>query len=201
MIRRFPIIPTVIVLLAVAVMIGLGVWQMQRADWKQNLLDHYRQALTMSSDVPYPAANPAEVEKVLYRHTAVDCRATLGDWNSIAGRNSSGEVGYVHVAHCDIGDGKTAYVQIGWSQNPKAPEWSGGEVAGIISSYNQGGGARLIASPPLAGLQANAVPDPEDLPNNHLAYAGQWFFFALTALIVYVLAVFKRGGGRKDAQE
>jgi len=192
-IRRLPIIPTIIVLLAVATMIGLGVWQLQRAQWKQNLLDHYHQALTLSSDAPYPAANPAEVEKVLYRHTTVDCRSTSGKWNSIAGRNADDEVGYVHVILCDIGGGKTAYVQAGWSQSPQAPQWSGGQVAGIISSYNQGGGARLIASPPLAGLEANATPDPADLPNNHLAYAGQWFFFALTALVIYVLAVAKRG--------
>ena len=31
MIRRLPVIPTIIVLAAVALMIGLGVWQLQRA--------------------------------------------------------------------------------------------------------------------------------------------------------------------------
>jgi surfeit locus 1 family protein len=30
------------------------------------------------------------------------------------------------------------------------------------------------------------------LPNNHLMYAGQWFFFALTALVIYVLALRKK---------
>jgi surfeit locus 1 family protein len=37
---------------------------------------------------------------------------------------------------------------------------------------------RLVADPPLAGLAANAAPDPSDIPNNHLAYAVQWFLFA-----------------------
>ncbi len=37
-----------------------------------------------------------------------------------------------------------------------------------------------------------APPDPNDLPNNHLAYAGQWFFFALTALVIYWLALRRR---------
>ena len=36
------------------------------------------------------------------------------------------------------------------------------------------------------------VPDPTLLPNNHLAYAGQWFFFALTALVIYVMVLRKR---------
>jgi len=29
-------------------------------------------------------------------------------------------------------------------------------------------------------------------PNNHLSYAIQWFFFAATALVIYVLALRKR---------
>ena len=51
---------------------------------------------------------------------------------------------------------------------------------------------RLIASPPMAGLAANARSDPRDMPNNHLAYAVQWFIFAAMAAVIYVLAVRKR---------
>jgi cytochrome oxidase assembly protein ShyY1 len=54
---------------------------------------------------------------------------------------------------------------------------------------------RLIADPPLAGLEANAVPDPASMPNNHFGYAIQWFLFALTALTIYVLALRKRLAG------
>jgi len=191
--RRLPIIPTIIVLAAVGMMIALGMWQLQRAAWKEMLLDHYRQAVAMSADAPYPAADPAAVERVLYRHSSIGCRSTSGEWNSIAGRNVAGTVGYVHVIRCDIGDGRSAYVQAGWSQSPQAPEWTGGAVQGFIAPYNQGGGARLVASPPLGGLQANAAPDPEELPNNHMAYAVQWFFFAATALVIYLLALLRRG--------
>ena len=49
--RRIPVIPTIVVLLAVATMIGLGVWQLERLQWKEALLAHYRQALTMSAAV------------------------------------------------------------------------------------------------------------------------------------------------------
>lgn len=189
MIRRLPVIPTLIVLAAVATMIGLGIWQMQRAEWKAALIEQYSQASMFSSDVAYPDADPAAVEPVLYRHSTIDCRATSGEWDAIAGRNARDEVGYVHVTLCDIGGGKTAYVQAGWSRSPVAPEWSGGEVQGFIATYNKGGGARLVASPPLAGLEASAAPDPADIPNNHMAYAVQWFFFALTALVIYVLAL------------
>jgi cytochrome oxidase assembly protein ShyY1 len=36
------------------------------------------------------------------------------------------------------------------------------------------------------------VPSAADTPNNHLAYAGQWFLFAAAALIIYILAVRRR---------
>ena len=53
-------------------------------------------------------------------------------------------------------------------------------------------GGKIVADPPLAELGPLAKPDPADLPNNHLAYAGQWFFFALTALVIYILALRRR---------
>jgi surfeit locus 1 family protein len=44
----------------------------------------------------------------------------------------------------------------------------------------------------VAGLQAVALPSPEDIPNNHLLYAIQWFFFAAAAGIIYALALRRR---------
>ena len=69
--------------------------------------------------------------------------------------------------------------------------WNGGRVEGTYLA-NRVKGPRLIADPPLAGLEANAKPDPNDIPNNHLSYAVQWFLFALTALVIYALALRKR---------
>jgi surfeit locus 1 family protein len=50
----------------------------------------------------------------------------------------------------------------------------------------------LIAAPAQAGLEPLAAPDPANVPNNHLSYAVQWFFFAATALLIYALALRKR---------
>ena len=36
--RKLPLVPTIIVAAAVAVMIGLGIWQLRRADEKSRLL-------------------------------------------------------------------------------------------------------------------------------------------------------------------
>ena len=69
--------------------------------------------------------------------------------------------------------------------------WTGGVVTGTIT-LGAGETVRLIADPPLAGLDANARPDPATIPNNHLSYAIQWFLFALTALVIYAIALRKR---------
>lgn len=86
-----------------------------------------------------------------------------------------------------------ADVVLGWSRSPNAVEWRGGFVAGTVVPTGELG-FKIVADPPLAGLEANAAPDPGDLPNNHLAYAVQWFFFAATALVIYVLALRRRRG-------
>ena len=38
----------------------------------------------------------------------------------------------------------------------------------------------------------NAPPSIESIPNNHLAYAVQWFLFAAVAAIIYVIALRRR---------
>jgi surfeit locus 1 family protein len=69
--------------------------------------------------------------------------------------------------------------------------WAGGKVTGWIAP-----GPKLIADPAQAGLAANARPDPNDIANNHLAYAVQWFFFAFVALVIYAIALRKRWRAR-----
>jgi surfeit locus 1 family protein len=189
--RRVPIVSTVIVIAAVLTMIGLGVWQLERLQWKQNLLAHYTAAIRNPAEVPFPKANQAAVEAVLFRRASLDCQSISGQWNSISGRNDKGEAGYVHLANCALAGGGNAWVQAGWTQGPQHPDWAGSKVSGLIAPYI-GGTARLIASPPAPGFAASSRPDPNDIPNNHLAYAVQWFFFAGVALVIYGLALRKR---------
>ena len=187
MLRRLPVVPTIVVLIAVAIMIRLGVWQLDRLHEKEALLARYETARAMSSDAAYPKT-PAEAEKLLYRHATIDCRS-VPQVELVAGRSAKDETGIGHVAICKLAEGASARVVLGWSRDPAAPEWSGGKVAGIIAP-----GPRLVADPPLAGLEASARPNPAELTNNHLSYAVQWFLFAGVALVIYVLAVRKRLG-------
>jgi surfeit locus 1 family protein len=180
-----PIIPTLVVAAAVATMIGLGVWQLRRAEWKADLMARYEQAQAMSSNVPWPRTE-ADLERSLFRWSQFDCERVLG-LRSGAGTSARGEKGWRHVARCAIDGGGEAEVALGWSLTPQLPPWQGGPVRGVI-----GPGGVLYTAQVAPGLRPLAPPDPNDLPNNHLMYAGQWFFFALTALVIYVLALRRR---------
>ena len=186
-IKRLPIVPTVLVLLAVGVMIWLGFWQLHRLGEKEALLDHYAAAQNSSGEVVWPKGEAAE-KALLYRHARIECSAVTGR-SSMAGRNAAGESGMAQTAQCVLADGSKALVVLGWSRLPLAEgNWTGGTLHGVIAP-----GPRLVAVPPVDGLEANAVPDPSEIPNNHLAYAIQGFLFAATALVIYGLALLKRG--------
>lgn len=188
MIRRLPLLATLLVLAAVATMIGLGIWQLGRAEWKADLKTRYAAAAASDGEIRWPD-DPAQFANALYRRSRLTCSEVLSR-DAISGRNAAGEAGWAQIAHCRLPDGAVAPVQLGWSRDPANANWDGGEARGRIARY--GDGLRLIADPPLAGLEASAPPDPSDLPDNHLAYAWQWFFFAATAMVIFVVALRRR---------
>lgn len=180
--RRVPIFSTMIVLAAAATMIALGVWQLGRMDEKAALLARYAASVTTTAEAPFPQTGDGA--DVWFRRSRARCD-TVVKIAPIAGTSLRGQKGWVQRATCGSG----LLVDLGFSRDLAAVDWPGGTVTGVIAP-----GPRLVADPPLAGLEAMAAPDPGDLPNNHLAYAGQWFFFALTALVIYVLALKRRRG-------
>ncbi len=188
MIRQFPVIPTIIVLVAAATMVALGFWQLGRMDEKEALIARYASASQSNVQVVWPRSEE-DYEQALYSPSSVNCERVLG-FGSIAGASERGGKGWAHVARCILPDGTGADVALGYSRDPNPGEWAGGQVSGIIAPARNS--IKLVAMPPQADLGQLARPDPNDLPNNHLAYAGQWFFFALTALVIYWLAVRKR---------
>jgi len=180
--KRIPVIPTVIVVAAALTMIGLGIWQLGRAEEKADLIAAYSDATAMADTVDFPLAGPGEA--LWFRRSTVEC-GSIATIEPVAGTAANGQKGWAQRATCRVGPSSTpVLVDLGFTRVLSTPEWSGGRVEGVIAP-----GPRLVADPPVGDLTPLAKPDPGDLPNNHLAYAGQWFFFALTALIIYALAV------------
>ncbi len=188
--KRLPLLPTLIVAAAIAVMIGLGVWQLQRAHWKNGLLAQYAGAATQPP-IAWPVV-PMAKDAPLFRRATGFC-LSVGGWTASAGRNLKGEAGWSHIAACRTGgaEGPGMLVDMGWSRDSADPAWRGGEVTGVIAPDSKHV-IRLISATPAPGLEPSQPPNPEDIPNNHLAYAVQWFLFAAVAGIIYWLALRRR---------
>jgi cytochrome oxidase assembly protein ShyY1 len=190
MIRRVPLLPTVLVAAAIATMIGLGIWQLHRATWKEGLLATYRTAQGQPG-IAYPTF-PTKGDPPYFRKATGHCLDIVG-WRSVAGQNLKGESGYARLADCRTGaEGPGMVVVAGWSKDPNAAStWKGGIVEGVIGP-DQLNRLRLVSSTGLGGLEASAPPSLESIPNNHRVYAVQWFMFAAIALVIYVLALRKQ---------
>lgn len=208
MTKRFPILATIIVVLAVATMIGLGVWQLQRKSEKEALIALYATNREKPA-IAYPPLGPV-ADTDLFRTSSVNCLEVV-DWKSSAGKDSTRRSGIRYVAECKSsgGEGPGVLLLAGVGDRPDLKlDWSGGTVKGLIVTepdkrsllqklINKDLVLRpmLIASEPVAGLRLPAQPKPQDVTNNHMAYAVQWFLFAFAAALIYVLAVRKRLAG------
>lgn len=202
--RRWPLIPTLLVIAAVAVMIALGVWQLQRKDEKEALIALYDRNRAMSATVAYPELPPVP-DALLFRKSSVTCLEPVR-WDPRSGTDRAGKSGIRMVADCRTGaEGPGVLVDVGIADDFTPPKWSGGSVAGTIvpgpeqpsliarlTGKAAPARAMLVADAPVPGLRASAVPNGADLPNNHLAYAVQWFLFAAAAAVIYILAVRRR---------
>ncbi|EQB32979.1 SURF1 family protein [Sphingobium ummariense] len=204
MTRRIPVLPTVLVAIAVLAMIALGLWQLQRRGEKEAMLA-LAAANPAKPAIAFPALAPVDAT-LLFRPSSVHCLRVVG-WRTEAGRAADGTTGYRLIAECVTGaEGPGALVAVGVAGKPdQKPQWTGGQVSGWLSEEPDhravltriGGKAMplrpmLIARAAPPGLKPLAPPSTADVPNNHLAYAVQWFFFAAVAVVIYVLALRRR---------
>ena len=196
---RLPLVPTAIVALAVATMVGLGFWQ---------LLDRRPKKLAQLEQL---ASNPAKPEiafprtpdeSLLFRRVHGFCVEPVA-----IRLTGAGGAGYRAIAECRTGaEGPGMLVQLGTTRDPNArPQWKGGEVRGFLSHAPDSRSMLaslfdrtpqrmlLVADASPAGLEPNGRPDLSSVPNNHLAYGVQWFFFAIVAAVIYLLALRRRG--------
>lgn len=195
MIRRLPLIPTLVVLAAVAVLIGLGVWQLGRATQKEQLLERSAAAQKLPP-IAWPTMPMSDAQLPLFRYATGVCLRPVAR-RAQAGENRAGEPGYVQIIDCMTGaEGPGMTVELGWSKDPNAKfQWRGGPVSGIIVRDKRSR-VRLVADGAPPGLLPSRVPDVRSAspitPGGHRLYAATWFSFALIALIIYGLAVRKR---------
>ncbi len=150
--RPMPIVPTIFVAAAVAVMIGLGIWQLQRAEWKEGLLARYEGASALPP-IAWPAS-AARGEEFYFRKASGFCVEPV-EWRPTAGRNLAGEAGWSFIVGCRTGgaEGPGMHIDMGWSKESRLPQWRGGEVSGVIAPDEEYG-IRLVSAAPAPGLES-----------------------------------------------
>lgn len=196
--KRIPLIPTIVVALAVMGMIALGVWQIAvRLPEKEAYLEQ----LAGNPAKPVVAFPRVPDDRLLFRRSSIFCLSP-----ATITRAGAGSAGFRLIAACRTGaEGPGVKVQLGTTRDPnKQVAWGGGAVRGWISHApsarpliaglftNAPQELLLVADRPVAGLNANTQPDIGLVPNNHLAYGVQWFLFAAVAAIIYAVAVLRR---------
>ena len=197
--KRLPIVPTLVVALAVATMLGLGIWQLRRATWKEALLADYSRAMAMPAvDLDPLLARGAPLPELSFRRALVSCDASDRAVEARSGRSAADVPGQSFYVACRPGASGPAgrlRVNAGWADRPDAVRrlTLSGIVAGRLGPVGADGPITLTAATPTAPLaSASEPPGIDAIPNNHRLYAWQWFFFAAAAAIIYALALRKR---------
>lgn len=182
--RGFPVVPTIMVAIALPILIGFGFWQLQRAEWKEALLVE----LAANSNAPLLVIDTNPIpDNAQFRRVRLFMECDAGEPVIRAGRNLAGKTGYSHLASCR-GGGVPVLLDYGWSARPDtmsvAPD--SGVVEGIMVR-NADGGWLMVDSAAAPPLTPSAPPSLDTISNNHLSYAIQWFSFAAILAIIYAL--------------
>ncbi len=188
------IVPTVMTLAMLPVLVWLGFWQLERAAWKEQLLDHIRH------NPKLPVAEITSIKTVQpaweYRRASVSCtiQSQIVDMASTGGFTS----GRVPYQLCTLSSGDTIAIKLPpITVDPLEP------VTGTLRFWQEPSWQRKLAgNPPLTWADfkrpslarfyldtSGSVPNADDIANNHLLYAVQWFCFAGILSVIYALFV------------
>lgn len=113
---RIPKLQTFTAVCGVAILIGLGTWQIQRLHWKQNIIEGLEQSYESGkfTDLAQSALEDLESGKTQFAYGA-----THGHWQKekailLGPRTNEGRVGYHLLIPLALDNGKTLIVNSGW---------------------------------------------------------------------------------------
>lgn len=205
---RLPLGATLLTLVMVPCLIALGLWQLERREWKHALIARLEAATTL------PPVTRGDIERATrdgrslqYRRAAVDCHpGRRARYDIKGGTSADDQGGFLVLVDCDdpARDRPDLVVVAGWTVRPDAVTTLDLDTrfTGILIDKPYGDAAgrprfMLIPTSAVAPLRPSRLPTPGDLPDSHLSYALQWFSFAATLSIIYAVYVLK---WRRDAK-
>jgi cytochrome oxidase assembly protein ShyY1 len=201
--RNLPLLPTLITLAGVLVLCALGRWQLERRVWKQDLIARLEAAPALPPVSPGEfAAALAGDTSVQYRRAAIGCHpGAVRPYGLLPGSSAAGDPGFFVVVSCRPNGKPPDIVAVaGWTRRADAAGMMldvDHEFTGIVIERpygDQPGRPRfmLIPDTAVAPLSRPRPPRAADMPDNHLAYAMQWFGLAIALAAIYGLWLRRR---------
>ena len=205
--KRLPLGATILTLLMIPALIALGVWQLERRAWKHALIARLEAAKSLPPVTPHDYYRAMiGLADLQYRHAEVDCRpGKVAPYDVKGGTSADDQGGFLVLVDCNdpARHAKPDLVVVaGWTLRPATVTSLDLDTrfAGTLIEHPYGtapGRPQFMLIPATAapGLLPSRIPVPDDLPDNHLSYALQWFAFAATLAVIYALYV--RQGRRR----
>ncbi|MBP6678234.1 MAG: SURF1 family protein [Paracoccus sp.] len=198
--------PLIVGILGCAILISLGVWQLRRLDWKDDMIAQI-QSRIQSAPVALPAMPDPSMK---YMPVLVSGQTTGQEIDVLSGTREQGG-GYQVVSGFVTDDGRRILLDRGFvdqdhKRDPRPPTrlqvagnlhwpqekasatpepnlteniWFARDVPAMAKAL--GTEPVLVVAAEIRGDGQGVVPIPvavEGIPNNHLSYAAQWFMIA-----------------------
>lgn len=163
---RFSLWPTLMTVPAVLIMLGLGFWQLQRLEWKNDLMDRIAQRIEQAPVAPDAlSGDPARDE---YRRVRLKGSFQHDKELYLAARSRNNNVGFQVMTPLLLESGATVLVNRGWipSERKEPATRAQGQVAGPVE---------LVAVTRLSQKQGAFQPDNDAAKN-------VWFFIDVAGM-------------------
>jgi surfeit locus 1 family protein len=218
------LVPAISTVVMLAVLLGLGFWQLERRAWKADLLARIDQAERLPA-IPMPAAPEPFAKVSLQGRLRTDLQALYGAEVRVD------TLGAHLIMPLEADGSYPVLVDLGWvpMQRRNALVLPSGPIEGFVRPAEHAGTFSAPDNPekrlfytldpaPIAAafglprvapfvlvavgqVPTGVFPDPVRTlprpPDNHLQYALTWFGFALTLLIIFSLYA-RRALAKKD---
>ena len=203
------IFPVLLGLVGIAVLLGLGTWQVQRLQLKQATITAIDARI---ADAPVPL--PVMADPLMDKYMAVQATGTLPGEDLIVLTSHDGTPGYRVISvlgtegrrvlvdlgfvGLDAKDNPRAVADItirghlhwpdevdGWTPAAEGRMWFARDVTAMAATL--GTEPLLIVAAQMSGADLGVTPlpiDTADIPNDHLGYAITWFALALVWAIM-----------------
>ena len=103
---------TIVSLPALLVLVGLGSWQLQRLQWKNDLITSF-ESRAAAAAIAVPAAD-AGLDDVEFRRLSLDGTFQHDQEVFLTGRTYEGNAGFHIVTPFQLDDGRTILINRGW---------------------------------------------------------------------------------------